>query len=263
MPWFARLGMGLLRLGASAPQAEPGDRVAAAMATLGPSYIKLGQFLATRPDLIGAKRAFELKSLQDRLPPFGQDIAEQMVEHELGAPVSSLFAEFGPPIAAASVAQVHRATTKNGRSVAVKILRPGVEKRFSADLHSFYTAAHLIEAVSADARRLRPVAAVEMLDHSMKLELDLRMEASAIGEMRENTKDDADFRVPTVDWALTSKRVLTTEWIDGTPMADLEGLRSQGVNFLAMADTVIQSFLKHAIRDGFFPCRHAPGQFVR
>ena len=252
VPWLARLGMGILRFGATAPQAEPADRVAAAMATLGPSYIKLGQFLATRPDLIGAKRAFELKSLQDRLPPFDMAVARQTVEHELGAPVEKLFREFGPPIAAASVAQVHRAVTMDGRDVAVKILRPGVERRFADDLHSFYTAARMMEGVSSEARRLRPLAAVEMLDHSMKLEMDLRMEASAIGEMRENTKDDTDFRVPVVDWSLTSKRVLTTEWIDGTPMADLEGLRRQGVNFIAMADTVIQSFLRHAIRDGFF-----------
>jgi ubiquinone biosynthesis protein len=252
VPWFARFGMAVLKTGAARPETEPGNRVAAALASLGPSYIKLGQFLATRPDLIGAKRAFELKSLQDKLPPFGMDEARRAVEQELGAPVEQLFAEFGPPIAAASVAQVHRATTTDGREVAVKILRPGVEKRFSADLSSFYFAARMIERVSAEGRRLRPVAAVEMLDRSMKLEMDLRMEASAISEMAGNIKEDQDFRVPVVNWQRTAKRVLTTDWIDGTPISDIAALKAQGFDLVKLGNTVIQSFLRHAIRDGFF-----------
>ena len=229
-----------------------GEQTAAALSRLGPSYIKLGQFLSTRPDMIGAKRAFNLKSLQDKLPPFSQGEAEAIVLQELGKPVSELFQIFGPPVAAASIAQVHKARTKDGQDVAVKILRPGIEKRFANDIESFNFAARMMERFSALGRRLRPVAAVEMLRSSMVHELDLRMEAAAISEIAENTKEDASFRVPKIHWDLSAKRVLTTEWIDGTPMADVAALKARGVDLDAMADTVIQSFLRHAIRDGFF-----------
>ena len=159
---------------------------------------------------------------------------------------------FGPPVAAASIAQVHKATSPDGRTLAVKVLRPGVGKRFAADLGSFYFAARLMEKFSAEGRRLRPIAAVHMLEQSMKQELDLRMEASALSEMAENTKNDPGFRVPKVDWQRTARDVLTTEWIDGTPISDVESLRAQGFDLKALGDTVIQSFLRHAIRDGFF-----------
>jgi ubiquinone biosynthesis protein len=229
-----------------------GNKLSVALSALGPSYIKLGQFLATRPDVIGAKRAFELKILQDKLPPFAMSEAKAIIAAELGRPVEELFAAFSDPVAAASVAQVHKAVTHSGKTVAVKILRPDVDRRFSADIESFGFAARMMERLSAEGRRLRPVAAVSMLEQSMKLELDLRMEAAALSEMTENTKDDPGFRLPKVEWALTSKRVLTTEWLDGTPMADVETLRQSGLNLNAMADTIIQSFLRHAIRDGFF-----------
>ena len=229
-----------------------GEQTAAALSNLGPSYIKLGQFLSTRPDMIGAKRAFNLKSLQDKLPPFSQSEAEATVARELGKPVSDLFQSFGPPIAAASIAQVHKAVTKDGEEVAVKILRPNIEKRFANDIESFAFAARLMERLSAEGRRLRPVAAVEMLRSSMVHELDLRMEAAALSEIAENTKDDVDFRVPKIHWALSAKRVLTTEWLDGTPMSDVAALKARGLDLDAMANTVIQSFLRHAIRDGFF-----------
>ncbi len=251
LPWLARKALVLAQWGSGA-KAGQANRISSALSALGPSYIKLGQFLATRPDMIGAKRAFELKVLQDKLPPFGLEQARAEILAELGHPVEHFFASFSEPVAAASVAQVHKAVTHDGRTVAVKILRPGVEKRFAADIESFGFAARLMEGVSAEGKRLRPVAAVAMLEQSMKLELDLRMEASAIAEMRENTKDDPGFRLPTVDWATTSRRVLTTEWIDGTPMADVEALRRQGLDLVALGDTVIQSFLRHAIRDGFF-----------
>lgn len=256
LPWLARAALRLAQLGA--PQAEASaalgqsNRISAAMAALGPSYIKLGQFLSTRPDVIGAKRAFELKVLQDKLPPFSMDEARAIVEAELGASVDTLFQSFSAPLAAASVAQVHQAVTRDGHRLAIKILRPGVDKRFASDIESFAFAARLMERVSRAGRRLRPVDSVRMLEQSMKLELDLRMEASALAEIAENTKDDPGFRVPKVYWALTSRRILATEWIDGTPMADVEALRARGLDMKAMADTIIQSFLRHAIRDGFF-----------
>jgi ubiquinone biosynthesis protein len=252
LPWAVRQVLNVAQVGSDTREAGQSNRISSALSALGPSYIKLGQFLATRPDVIGAKRAFELKVLQDKLPPFGMEEAKVIIQRELGKPVEELFAAFGPPIAAASVAQVHKAVTKDGRAVAVKILRPDVDRRFAADIESFGFAARMIERFSREGRRLRPVAAVSMLEQSMKLELDLRMEASALAEMAENTKDDPSFRLPKVDWVTTSKRVLTTEWLDATPMADVEALKKSGLNLHSMADVIIQSFLRHAIRDGFF-----------
>jgi ubiquinone biosynthesis protein len=259
LPWIARFGLKLARFGSSSPATGAQSRLTAALSALGPSYIKLGQFLATRPDMVGAKRAFELKALQDRLPPFGRDEARAIIRANLGADVETLYSEFGPSVAAASIAQVHRAKTTEGVDVAVKVLRPGIERRFAADLASFIFAARLLERMSAEGRRLRPVAAVEILEHSMKLELDLRMEASAIAEMAANTVDDPGLRLPKVDWQRTSKQVLTTEWIDGTPISDIETLKAKGFNLKALGDMVIQSFLRHAIRDGFFHADMHPG----
>ncbi len=252
-PWLVRIGSKIAQIGAEKNlQGGQHNRLTLALSKLGPSYIKLGQFLATRPDVIGAKRAFELKALQDKLPPFPQAEAEAIVESELGKPVSQLFKTFGPSIAAASIAQVHKAETHEGKQVAVKILRPDVERRFANDISSFAFAARQAERWSQEGKRLRPVAAVAMLETSMVHELDLRMEAAALSEMAQNSKDDPGFRVPEVQWALSNKRVLTTEWIDGTPMADVEALRTRGLDLSLLGDTVIQSFLRHAIRDGFF-----------
>jgi ubiquinone biosynthesis protein len=262
-PWPARAVLKIAKLGRSGEvTGGQQNKLTAALSTLGPSYIKLGQFLATRPDIIGAKRAFELKALQDRLPPFADAEARKIVEMELGKPVAQLFKTFGPAIAAASIAQVHKCVTFDGRDVAVKILRPRVEKRFANDIASFGFAAGIAERTSAEGKRLRPTAAVAMLKDSMKLELDLRMEAAALSEIAQNSKDDPGFRVPAVDWALSSKRVLTTEWIDGTPMADVETLRAKGFDLPALGDTVIQSFLRHAIRDGFFHADMHQGNLI-
>jgi ubiquinone biosynthesis protein len=226
--------------------------LSAALAELGPSWIKLGQFLATRPDIVGMKRALELSHLQDRLPPFPTEVARAEVERELGRPLDELFSEFGEPVAAASIAQVHRARTRDGRDVAVKVLRPGVERRFARDLADFMFAARLIERFHPPARRLKPVEVVRTLERSVRNEMDLRMEAAALAEMAENTKDDPGFRLPKVDWTRTSRRVLTTEWIDGTPLSDLQELRRQGHDLEQLADVVVQSFLRQTLRDGFF-----------
>jgi ubiquinone biosynthesis protein len=252
LPWIARAGLKLAQIGKNDGSTAATHRISTALSSLGPSYIKLGQFLSTRPDVIGVKRAFELKALQDKLPPFDMADAKRIIVQELGAPVDELFTELGAPVAAASVAQVHKARTADGRTVAVKILRPSIERRFAADIDSFGFAARMIERVSREGRRLRPVAAVGMLEESMKLELDLRMEASALAEIAANTKDDPGFYVPKVDWQRTSKRVLTTEWIDGIPLSDVDAIRAAGIDCHALADTIIQSFLRHAIRDGFF-----------
>ena len=259
LPWPARLLLRMLKLGSRSPAGDRQSRLAAALMSLGPSYIKLGQFLATRPDMIGPARAFELKALQDRLPPFELDAARAIIRNNLGGDPQSFFTSISEPVAAASIAQVHRGRTPEGRDVAVKVLRPGVERRFVADIDSFYFAARMIERFSAEGRRLRPVAAVKMLEQTMKLELDLRMEASAISEMAENIKDDPGFRVPAVDWQRTGRQVLTTGWIDGTPISDIAALKAKGFDLKALGDMVIQSFLRHAIRDGFFHADMHPG----
>ena len=237
-------------------------RLSAALTRLGPSYVKLGQFLATRPDVVGAVLARDLERLQDRMPPFPQAEAEAAVAASLGRPIASVFASFGPSVAAASIAQVHRATVATAaepRAVAVKVLRPGIERRFHADLSAFTFAAQHAEDFSAEARRLRMVEVVDTLRRSVLVEMDFRLEAAALSEMAENTKDDPDFRVPTIDWDRTSKEVLTLEWIDATPLSDRARLEAKGFDLRQLARALIQTFLRHALRDGFFHADMHPG----
>jgi ubiquinone biosynthesis protein len=180
----------------------PEARLAAALTSLGPSYIKLGQFLATRPDVIGPELAQDLAGLQDNLPPFPMAKARRAVEQALGGRLTDHDAEFGPAVAAASIAQVHKAMVvdeRGRREVAVKILRPGVERRFRNDLDSYYFAARQIERIYPPAQRLKPTAVVDTLRRTTEIEMDLRLEAAAISEMAENIEGDHDFRVPDVD----------------------------------------------------------------
>jgi ubiquinone biosynthesis protein len=237
-------------------------RLSAALTRLGPSYVKLGQFLATRPDVVGAALAHDLERLQDQMPPFPQDQAEAAVAAAFGRPVASVYASFGPPVAAASIAQVHRATVATAaepRAVAVKVLRPNIERRFHADLTAFMFAARHAEGLSAEARRLRLVEVVDTLRRSVMLEMDFRLEAAALSEMAENTKADPDFRVPAIDWDRTTKEVLTLEWIDATPLSDRARLQAKGLDLPQLGRAVIQTFLRHALRDGFFHADMHPG----
>ncbi|MFN3855262.1 MAG: 2-polyprenylphenol 6-hydroxylase, partial [Phreatobacter sp.] len=255
LPPPARLGLRIARLIERRDTGSRADRLTAALTRLGPTYVKLGQFLSTRPDVVGSAIATDLEALQDKVPPFGQAEAERIVAESLGMPVSEAFASFGPPIAAASIAQVHRASVRDGdtiREVAVKVLRPRVADRFRADLSDYYFAARLAEKLVPDSRRLKPVGVVDTLARSMAIELDLRLEAAAASELAERTKDDPGFRVPAVDWNRTGKAVLTTEWIDGIRLGDREGLARAGIDPKRLGQTVIQSFLRHALRDGFF-----------
>jgi len=255
LPRGPRLLLGLAKIGTGRSRGD----VTEALAALGPSYIKLGQFLATRADLVGGETAKDLARLQDRLPPFATELALREVQTAFGVDPRSLFSEFGAPFAAASIAQVHRCRTTDGRDVAVKVLRPGIEKRFADDLESFAFAARVIERLHEPVRRLRPTDAVETLANSVALEMDLRMEAAAIAEMAENTKSDPGFRVPAVDWMRTSRRVLTTEWIEGVAVGDVAGLKGAGFLPERIGEVIIQSFLRHAIRDGFFHADMHPG----
>ncbi|MBV6659034.1 MAG: 2-polyprenylphenol 6-hydroxylase [Devosiaceae bacterium] len=239
-------------------------RISNALERLGPSYIKLGQFLATRPDLVGMAVARDLETLQDSLPSMPLDKAEARIEEALGRPVGDMFESIEPALAAASIAQVHKAVTLDPHTgaraeVAVKVLRPGVEARFARDLHTFYIAARLLERMVSKLRRLRPVAVVDTLAESVRLEMDLRMEAAALAEMADNVKADQGFRVPSVDWDRSGAQVLTIEWIDGRKLSDVDGIRADGHDLQKLGATIIQSFLRHAMRDGFFHADMHPG----
>jgi ubiquinone biosynthesis protein len=239
-----------------------GDRLAAAIDRLGPSYVKLGQFLATRPDVVGTAVALDLGRLQDRMAPFPQDAAVLRIEEGLGRPLQQVYAEFGPPVAAASIAQVHKAVTTNGdarRDVAVKVLRPGVERRFRRDLGGFYAGARLAQRLVPGMERLQPVVVVDLLASWVAVEMDFRLEAAALSEMAENTHGDPGFRVPAVDWERTARTVLTLEWIDGIKLNDHAALAAAGFDLPALGRLLIQSFLRHALRDGFFHADMHPG----
>ena len=223
------------------------------LTALGPAYIKFGQLLSTRPDVVGQNLADELKVLQDALPPFSQRIAIETVEKELGKKLDSLFSKFSQPIAAASLAQVHKATISGGdKIVAVKVLRPEVEKAFLKDVDAFYLLAKIIELFSKSSRRLKPVAVIEHFEGIVREELDLRMEVSAAAEFKSNTIADDRFKVPSVFWDLSSRRVLTTEWVSGIPVGNVEEIRNSGADMNSLASLIIQSFLRQALRDGFF-----------
>jgi ubiquinone biosynthesis protein len=258
LPAPARLGLKLARLFERPTASGASVRLSAALTRLGPTYVKLGQFLATRPDVVGPALARDLESLQDRMAPFPQAEAEAAVATALAMPLNRVFQSFGPAVAAASIAQVHRAAV-DGQTVAVKVLRPGIERRFRSDLDTLYFAARNAERHSGEARRLKFVETVDMLARSMTIEMDLRLEAAAIAEMRDNVKDDPDFRVPQVDWERTARQVLTLAWIDGTPLSNRTALEARGLDLPALGRALMQTFLRHALRDGFFHADMHPG----
>ena len=262
VPAPMRGALGVVRMFERRSSAQSNTRLATALTQLGPTYVKLGQFLATRPDVVGPALARDLSSLQDRMEPIAQHEAEAVVASALGRPIAEVFSSFGPAVAAASIAQVHRAeitTAEGSHPVAVKVLRPGIERRFRIDLASFYFAARNAEQRSSEARRLRLVQVVDTLARSVAMEMDLRLEAAAMSEMEENIRDDADFRVPTLDWDRTAKDVLTLDWIEGAPLSDRAGLIARGINLEELGRTLMQSFLRHALRDGFFHADMHPG----
>ncbi|MDO5529854.1 MAG: 2-polyprenylphenol 6-hydroxylase [Paracoccus sp. (in: a-proteobacteria)] len=227
--------------------------VTRAITALGPAYIKFGQVLSTRPDVVGSELAKQLSYLQDRLPPFPLDEAKAMIEADIGQPVSALFSEFSAPVAAASIAQVHRARrADDGAEVAVKVLRPGIEAAFRRDLDAFHFAANLIERLSPATRRLRPRDVVSHFEGTVLAELDLRLEAASASLFAQNTAGDAGFAVPRPHWAITSKRVLTSDWAEGIPLGDVAAIRAAGHDLPALAKRILQLFLSHALRDGFF-----------
>ncbi|RKF13060.1 2-polyprenylphenol 6-hydroxylase [Roseovarius spongiae] len=232
------------------PSMPPATR---ALTALGPAYIKFGQILSTRPDLVGEELATQMRVLQDKLPPFDTALAKASVEHELGRPVEALFDEFSAPVAAASIAQVHKARMRDtGEAVAVKVLRPGIERAFRVDIDAFYFAANMIELLSPSSRRLRPTDVIAHFEGVVMGELDLRLEASSASEFAANTADDAGFQLPAVQWHLSARRVMTMGWADGVPLGDNAAIDAAGHDRVALGNRVLQLFLSHALRDGYF-----------
>ncbi|MBM3525999.1 MAG: 2-polyprenylphenol 6-hydroxylase, partial [Alphaproteobacteria bacterium] len=239
---------------------RPGEKLAAALTALGPGFVKLGQALSTRADLVGESVAADLSRLQDKLDPFAAKDARATIEAELGQPVHELFASFEDvPIAAASIAQVHFAETREGRRVAVKVLRPGVERAFAEDIALFEWLAYLAERIVPRSRRLKPIEVVKTLAASVAREMDLRLEAAAASETASNFRDDLEFRVPAVEWGLTSRRVLTTERIEGIPVDERDQLIAAGLDPDAIVAAAARVFFKMVFRDGFFHADMHPG----
>jgi len=220
---------------------------------MGPAYIKFGQILSTRPDVVGQELADQLRVLQDKLPPFSTKVAKQSFKAEIGIDADDVFSDFSEPVAAASIAQVHRGQLRDtGNSVAIKVLRPEIERAFQRDIDTFYFAARLVEFVSPKSRRLKPMDVIAHFDGLVRGELDLRLESASASEFLANISQDKGFSVPAVNWSLSSRRVMTLDWADGVPMGDTDALLAAGHNLSELGDRVLYMFLNHALRDGFF-----------
>jgi ubiquinone biosynthesis protein len=240
--------------------ARPGLRLAAAFQTIGPAFIKLGQMLATRADLLGDDVAADLALLQDKLPPFPAAQARALIEAEFGTPIAALFQSFDDtPTAAASIAQVHFAVTSEGREVAVKVLRPGIARAFRRDISFLRWLANLIEGARPGLRRLKPVEIVRTLEDSVEIEMDLRFEAAAASELAENFAGDPGFHVPRVDWRRTGRGVLTTDRVAGIRVDDRVALVAAGCDIDALLRRAAEAFFNQVFRDGFFHADLHPG----
>ncbi|MBF9031224.1 2-polyprenylphenol 6-hydroxylase [Rhodobacterales bacterium HKCCE3408] len=227
--------------------------VTRALTALGPAYIKFGQILSTRPDVVGNELATQLRVLQDKLPPFPTEEAKRVVASELEIPIDEVFSEFSEPVAAASIAQVHQARlAEGGRAVAVKVLRPGIQRAFRKDIDAFYLIAWLVETLAPGARRLRPQDVIAHFESVVLRELDLRIEAAQAAEFASTTAKDDGFFVPAVDWFLSSRQVMTLGWAEGIPFGDPEAIDAAGIDRRELAARTLQMFLRHALRDGYF-----------
>ncbi len=235
-----------------------------AITALGPAYIKFGQLLSTRPDIVGEEMANELLVLQDSLPPFSKEVASHTIEVELGIDIEETFEWVSEAKAAASLAQVHKAILRdNGREVAIKVLRPGIEKAFLRDIDAFFFIARFSEIFAPSIRRLKPLKVVEHFKGIVLEELDLRMELAAAAEFKANTQLDENFIVPAVLWELSTKRVMTTEWVNGIPLSKTLELEKKNANLEKLAKRIVQKFLTHALQDGFFHADMHQGNLMR
>lgn len=250
LPASARLVARIARFGLKVP---PTPQYAHAFEEIGPAAIKLGQALATRPDLIGHDAAQDLKRLQDKLPAFPFAQVKATVERELGGPIEQFYSSFDEkPIGAASIAQVHKAVTLDGRTVAVKVLRPHIEEIFATAITTYYWAAARLERLGGEAARLRPRIVIDQFRQWVDRELNFRLEAANAAELASRLSSFQNFHVPGIDWERTGKRVLTMEWIDGIPLTDRAALEASGHDLKQVAATVVRVFLQQAIVDGYF-----------
>jgi len=239
---------------------RPGERLARALFELGPSFIKFGQALSTRSDLLGDEIAADLSALQDRLDPFPSAEARATIEAELDQAIAVSFRAFDDkPVAAASIAQVHFAVTPEGDEVAVKVLRPGIEEAFARDLDLMLWLAEIVEATQPGLRRLKPVETVRTLEASVRLEMDLRFEAAAAEEMADNFAGDPGLRIPKVDWTRTAQRVLTLERVSGIPIDERARIVEAGLDPKAVVEKAAVAFFNQVFRDGFFHADMHPG----
>lgn len=239
---------------------RPGQRLARALIELGPTFIKLGQALSTRPDLVGDEVAADLADLQDKLQPFPFPQVREIIEAEFGCPLEDLYQSFDEtPVAAASIAQVHFAVTADGQPVAVKVLRPGIEQAIADDVEMFRWLARTAERLHPDARRFRPVESVATFEESVTLEMDLRFEAASAAELAENFADDPTFRVPSIDWVRTGQRVMTQERISGLSLDERDGIIAMGLNPNEVLGHAARAFFTMVFRDGFFHADLHPG----
>ena len=240
----------LARFGARIPSTP---EYATALVAIGPAAIKLGQALSTRPDLVGEKAATNLSQLQDDLPPAPFSAIRQTIEAAFDAPLETLYSEFDEtPVGAASIAQVHRAVTTDGREVAVKVLRPGIEEEFAKAIDTYEWAAAHVEKYGGEAERLRPRLVVAHFKQWTARELDLQREAASASELRENMVAEPGYYIPEIDWRRTARRVLTMEWLDGIKLSDREALIQAGHDCQGLAATLVRAFLRQAVVDGFF-----------
>ena len=222
---------------------------------LGPTWIKLGQFLSTRPDIIGKDLSDKLKKLQDKVEPFTITKAKEILQKEFKEDYEDIFIEIMPSEAAASIAQVHKGKVKLNNEkydVAVKILRPNIEREIKRDLRNFFVTAKIMERFSKEAKRLRLVEVVKTLAESLSMEIDLRLEAAAQSEIRENIINDDYFSVPDVYWDLTRKNILISDWVDAIPAKDMNKITEEGFNKKKIGKNIIKTFLTTSIRDGLF-----------
>ena len=231
------------------------QRFSNSLQSMGTTFIKLGQFLATRPDIIGDELSKHLETLQDKLPPFSLSEAREMIKKDLGNEMFNSIINLSEPIAAASIAQVHKAQINESgviKDVAIKILRPNIKKIFNEEIDALILLAFLIESFIKKTKRLKLVEVFYLLKEITNLEMDLRFEAAAANEYAENTKNDSGFSVPKIYWNFTSENVMTLDWIDGISIRENEKLISKNIDTKKIASDLIQHFLRHAIRDGFF-----------
>ncbi len=238
------------RFGARVPKTPA---YAEAFQACGPAAIKLGQALATRPDLIGEAAAHDLLRLQDRLPALPFPVIKAAIERGLACSIEDAFASIEEaPVGAASIAQVHRAVTTDGITVAVKVVRPGVEAEFAAALETYEWAAAQLEIIGGEFARLRPRLTIATFRQWTLRELDLRREAASASELAESMTAEPGFRIPTIDWSRTSRTILTLEWIDGIKLSNIAALDEAGIDRKALATTLVRGFLRQAISEGFF-----------